>query len=71
MHFSFKSRIMTLHCQQGRMDHGAFHLLLYDFVLDWILPQQGSFRYLGEHLKPNPYPGRIVHPRHLARVVGL
>ena len=43
----------------------AFHLPLHDFVLDWTLPQHGSFRYLGAHLKPNPYPGRIVHPRHL------
>jgi len=65
MRISPKSRIMTLHCQQGRMDHGAFHFPLHDFVLNWTLPQHGSFRYLGAHLKPNPYPGRIVHPRHL------
>jgi len=65
MRISPKSRIMTLHCQQGRMDHGAFHFPLHDFVLNWTLPQHGPFRYLGAHLKPNPYPGRIVHPRHL------
>ena len=64
MRLSPKSRLMTLHCPLGRMDLGAFHLPLHDFTLDWTLPKDGSFRYLGAHLKPNPHRGP-VHPRHL------
>lgn len=68
MRFSPKSRIMTLHCPRTPADRGAFQLPLHDYVLEWVLPQDGAFRYLGHPFPPNPHSlrkGAPVPPPHL------